>query len=118
MTVLPRGNPFAKSGTKKIVMESPIDLFYADMDAICEGTVGNMEQITHDWESFYKQVEVDAANTGLIYDREMVNQVVSAHDTMFALGDTVELKVPQVSNSSPDAPQKLGYLNYEISRAA
>lgn len=117
MTVLPRGNPFAKSGTKKIVMESKVDLFYADMDAICEGEEGAiLENMTFDWDAFYNTVKVDADALGLVYDYETVNKIVVAHQDVLDLDRTVTLKVPLIASTSPDKPQRLGYLNYEITR--
>lgn len=113
MTVLPSGNQIAKPGTKKIMMESPVDVFYLEL---------NEEDGSHIWESCvmteeqvlsYAALRGDAL--GFIIDPSDITRVVDAQpDNPEGIAQYVRINVP--FKQSPSGTEYTGSVDFEVYR--
>lgn len=113
MTVLPRGKQFAKPGTKKIMMESPIEVFYLELNEdddnhVFESCVMSEEEIRS-----YAAMRGDALGLSMDYD-EPCTIVDAQPDNPEGIAQYVKINVP--FKRSPDGEVYTGCVNFEIYR--
>lgn len=111
MTVFPNGRQIAKPGSKKVMIESAVDVVYLGLDE--EGDEHEFFNLSFiNEEELSSQFFIDADRLGLVYDQSQVLRIVNANDNV-PDGKTVEMKV--FDSRSPSGPeQKVGFLNYNI----
>lgn len=113
MTVLPRGKQIAKPGTKKIMMESPIDVFYLELNEddgshVFESCVMSEEEIRS-----YAAMRGDALGLSMDYD-EPCTIVDAQPDNPEGIAQYVKINVP--FKRDPDGEVYTGCVNFEIYR--